>query len=320
MSILPLYHWDFDRIPADRDPAFLTMSIAIFQWLPRSSGKGLKKVNCSRVHGYQIERHRVYAKAQEVCDRLNSEQASALERPPWLQKQYSVPRPTTMPVERRTDQLSPATVRSIRERVMKQQLLPLGFVKSADATYVRKQGNQIHVINFQGSRYGGQYTVNLGFHYDFLFPDFAWKMIPLGKYVLVDCALQARIGNFIGNGHDRWFEYGLNRPQLAETFAENIAICQKVLARYGKKWANPDVWLEIPRNASSELPHQVGKWHLPLPWSFLAGVAIKCGRWKIAESAIDELLILDFGPGSRKRNAKIGNLLRRRMSKRRMDR
>jgi hypothetical protein len=144
-------------------------------------------------------------------------------------------------------------------------------------------------------------------------------MSPPGKYDLLDSALQSRIGNFIGNGHDRWFEYGLDRPPLAATFAENIANCQKVFSRYGKKWANPDVWLKTLGNADSELPCQVGKWHLPHPWSFFAGVAIECGRWKIAESAINELLTLDYGPGSRTRHAKTGNGLRRRMSKLRAD-
>src|SRR4029450_14060595 len=111
---------------------------------------------------------------------------------------------------------------------------------------------------------------------------------------------------------DRWFDYGLDRRKLEATFTENIAVCRKVLARYGKKWANPEMWLDIARNASSELPRRAGKWLMPDPWSFLAGVAMQCGRWKLAERAIGELLALDYG---RKYHTKIAHCLRKQMSK-----
>jgi hypothetical protein len=318
MSVLPLYHWDFDRVPTDYDPAFLTISVAIFQWLPRSSGKGLKKVNGCRVHGYQIERHKVYAKAQEICDRLNGERASALNRPKWLQKQYSVPRPATMPLLRRADRLSPGTIRSIRERVMKRELFPLGFIKSSHASYVRKQGNQIHLVYFD--KYDGQYTLQLGFHYEFLFPHFAWKRIHLNKYHFLDCALHADVGKFHAKGFVGRIDYGSDPRQLGATLIQNIGTTLKVFARYEGKWANAESWLKLFDSSSGELPRSIGKWVLNDPHEFFAGVAMECGRWQLAERAIDALLAQDCAPAARKHQAKVAKCLRQRMSKLRRNR
>jgi hypothetical protein len=90
---LTLYRWDYDRSRPRPKLPFLTFSIAIFQWQPKVSGRGLKKVNASRVHGYEADRQRVYARAKEICEQLNSEGASVATPPQWLKKRYSVPRP-----------------------------------------------------------------------------------------------------------------------------------------------------------------------------------------------------------------------------------
>src|SRR6185295_11648276 len=131
---LSIYQWDFDHRPPTVDPPFLTFSIAIFQWQPKASGKGLKKVNASRVCGYGADPETMFAKAREICDRLNRERASVSSRPKWLQKQYSVPRPKWLINEPKGKELPPSVVRSIRESVMKRLLLPEGFVKATHAT------------------------------------------------------------------------------------------------------------------------------------------------------------------------------------------
>jgi uncharacterized protein DUF4304 len=195
MPAVSLYHWDYDHRAPSPEP-FRTFSIAIFQWQPKASGKGLKKVNASRVCGYAADPETMHAKAREICDRLNSEKATVESKPKWLQKQYSVPRPNCVAPEPAKDYLPPSVVRSIRRSVMKRILHPAGFIETKNATYVRKQDNQIHVIYFQGSKWGGQYTVNLGFHYAFLKPVLSRKPVALSRFHFLDCAFEARIGRF----------------------------------------------------------------------------------------------------------------------------
>jgi hypothetical protein len=49
-----------------------TFSVGIFQWLPKSSGKGLKKsAVIVRVKGYISEPEKVYQKAKDICTQLD---------------------------------------------------------------------------------------------------------------------------------------------------------------------------------------------------------------------------------------------------------
>jgi hypothetical protein len=105
-------------------------------------------------------------------------------------------------------------------------LVPAGFVPAKAATYVRRQEDQIHLIHFQGSKWGGSYTVNLGFHYSFLTPRYARKRIALAGYHLLDCAFQSRIGSFV-DGRDIWFEYGNDPIQFQERIEQNVATASK---------------------------------------------------------------------------------------------
>lgn len=155
------YQWDYERSPLTQESGFTTLSIGVFQWLPKAGGKGLKKSKSIRVAGYMAEPDRVYDKAQELCDLFNKSDVRAENPPAWVQKQYSVSRPFDMVVER-TDELTSGQVRAIRMQVMKRALAPQGFVTGENGTYVRRRDGQIHLINFQASRYGHKYTVNLG--------------------------------------------------------------------------------------------------------------------------------------------------------------
>jgi hypothetical protein len=274
MSVISLYHWDYDHRRPSSEP-FHAFSITIFQWQPKASGKGLKKVNASRVCGYAADPNTMYAKAQEICDRLNREVANVSRRPDWLQKQYSVPRPKWIAADPPKADLDPSVVRSIRKSVMKQLLVPEGFVVAKQATFVRRVDNQIHLIYFQGSKWGGSYTVNLGFHYAFMKPLFARKRIPLHDYDLLDCALQARIGPFL-TGNDKWFEYGTDRKLLCETLEQNARDSLTILARYSKRWANPKYWLKYLRDPKSEDRLVVGNWHVSHFQRFLSGIARYC--------------------------------------------
>jgi hypothetical protein len=280
MGTLSLYHWDFNRLPKGIDPRSLTCSIAIFQWQPRASGKGLKKVNACRVCGYLIEPDRLYEKAREICDRLNAEGASVSKRPAWLQKQYSVPRPKGLMLERPRDELPASALRTIRRRKMQQVLIPEGFVEGAQGTYIRRRDNQIHLLNFQASKWGGEYTINLGFHYTFLPPQFAGKRIRLADYDELDCALRARIGDFIPGGLDRWFEYGKDRGRLATILEENARLCLTVLERYARRWRQPEKWLTVHPVTAAALRRRTRPWLiLESPAAFMGGIAVHCNRW-----------------------------------------
>ena len=190
---------------------FLTCSIAIFQWRPKASGRGLKKVNACRVCGYMLDRNNVYLKPQEICDRLNAENADVATPPKWLQKQYSVPRRKLSWCRAFRTDISAGTVRSIRKRVVQRVLIPAGFLDGTHGTYVRQIGDQIHLINFQASKYGHEYTVNLGLHYSFLSPLLNRGRRKLADYSQVDCGLSTRIGEFKDSTHDTWFKYGVDR-------------------------------------------------------------------------------------------------------------
>lgn len=114
------YGWDFDRPSAECLDTFSTFSVGVFQWLKKPVGKELKKSKAiCRVLGYTAEADRVYAKAVEICARLNREGASAAHPPGWLQKQYSLPRPAGTFVPRTTSDFTGAQVRAMRQKVMK---------------------------------------------------------------------------------------------------------------------------------------------------------------------------------------------------------
>ncbi len=231
------YSWDFDRPPAQWMERYSTFSVGIFQWLKKASGRGLKQSRAiCRVMGYTAEPDRVYDKALEICARLNRESASAAHPPSWLQKQYSVPRPAGTVVRQKSDDFTAAQVRAARLKVMKDRLLPAGFVVGKNASYVRRHGDQVHFINFQGSKYGHEFTVNLGFHYTFIPPLFRQRSLPLAELHLLDCIAQERIGYFLPEKHDTWFKYGDDRDVLIDELRLCATTCLNVFREHSERW------------------------------------------------------------------------------------
>lgn len=50
-----------------------TFSVGIFQWVPKSSGEGLKKTAVKyRVRGYVAQDKAVYKRAEEICSRMDN--------------------------------------------------------------------------------------------------------------------------------------------------------------------------------------------------------------------------------------------------------
>lgn len=287
MSVTSIYHWDFDRRLPNNEAGFVRFSIAIFQWQPKASGKGLKKVNASRVCGFGMDPQRMYAKAQEICDRLNAEGASVAERPKWLQRQYSVPKPPTLIIPRVSDDFPGSVVRSIRQVVMKRTLLPAGFTRRKGGAYVREQGDQIHLIGFQSSLFGHQYTVNLGFHYSFLPSLFAAKTGGSRDWCELDCGLEARIGQFQEGKRDRWFEWGSDRARIERLFEENAADCLRIFSEASKRFTDPRRLL-IGKSAAVN-NRFVQPW-LASDVAFGPFLAVYLGRKKAAVDAVSQLI------------------------------
>ena len=58
-----------------------TFSIGIFRWLPKASGKGLKRGKVVyRIRGKVSDAEKVYSRAQEICRSID-------ESPDWLKNQ-----------------------------------------------------------------------------------------------------------------------------------------------------------------------------------------------------------------------------------------
>lgn len=257
------YAWDFDHPSPQTIEIFSTFSVGVFQWLTKASGKGLKKSKAiSRVLGYTAEPERVFQKAVELCARLNREGASAASPPSWLQKQYSVPRPAGMVVERTSHDFTAAQVRAMRLKVMKEQLLPAGFVVGKDASYVRRHEDQIHFVNFQSSQYGHRFTVNFGFHYVFIPPDFRAQSQSLADFHFLDCVAEGRIGRFLPENRDTWFKYGEDRELLIANLQLCAATCLSVFHRYAERWRDPSAML-------ADLTDDRGR-----PWSYQRGLTL----------------------------------------------
>jgi hypothetical protein len=238
------YTWDFEHPAAGTLERFNTFSVGIFQWLPKASGKGMKmSKGIARVLGYTAEPERVYEKAVQICARLNREGAKVDAPPHWLQKQYSIPRPTGMIIERDSDDFTAAEVRAMRLAAMKEHLLPAGFIIGKDASYVRRRGEMIQLINFEASKPGHQFTVNLGFHYSFIPPLFQLDSLALSRCKLIDCIIYDRVGRYPTHD-DKWFGYGKD----AQVLKENLLGCAKtsveVCDRWGARWSDPARFLE----------------------------------------------------------------------------
>jgi len=278
------YQWDYEPSPRTEESGFLTLSIGVFQWLPKARDEGLKKSKSIRVAGYMAEPERVYDKAQELCDRFNAAGVRAENPPAWVQKQYSVPRPFDMVVER-TDELTSGQVRQVRMRVMRQALAPHGFVRGDNGTYARRRDGQIHLIVFDASSRGHEYGVDLGFHYDFV-PPFSHKTkIPLVEYHILDCAVTACIGHLLP-GRPVNYPYGNDRASLESTLKQNVRDCLVVFEDVSRRWADPSWWL-TERTEESVRPwgRPQEEFHL-----FTACIALHFGHRRYAEDKLRELI------------------------------
>src|SRR5262249_5645782 len=181
-----------------------------------------------------------------------------------------------------SDDLTGAQVRGTRTQVMKRLLLPEGFVHARGGTYVRKAGDQIHLIDFQPSQWGHSYTINVVFHYWLIKGFFHDKQLAPAAFHLLDCALFARIGAFVPGGIDTWYDYGNDRDQLQSVFEQNTLACLKIFMLQAEKWQHPKKWLENISDRGRVNPAFVKPWQLRYPHFFAASIAREVGQIGLA--------------------------------------
>lgn len=153
------YTWDFDRSTFSDKEGTRTFSIGVYQWIPTKSG-GLKKSGTVRVRGFVVDASSVYAKAEELCHRLNAEGARYATPPTWLQRSYTIGPPAELSTLAPAKQFSApvrTTVKGLVTQMARECLSPelqtQGY-KRKDCTFWRNESTVCKVIQLQMSRWG----------------------------------------------------------------------------------------------------------------------------------------------------------------------
>lgn len=135
--------------------------------------------------------------------------------------------------------------RTARQRVFSSVLSPAGFIIGANRVYIRHVGQEVHGITLQPSRYGGEYFVNLAFHYDFL-PAFLFRRrTSWTEFDLLDFLLRARLEHVADVGHvDAWPLKGTTAH--VESSLRNV--CELSVGVFGQlsvQWSDPMIFLDV---------------------------------------------------------------------------
>jgi len=138
--------------------------------------------------------------------------------------------------------------RQAKKRALKSVLAPAGFTKGKHM-FVRHISGHYHGMEYQTSKYGGEYFVNLAFSFDCVLPLSNGKngnFVPLAGYHLLDCLFHARIGSFLpGRYQDSWGFDELSGPALDAQVAQHARDVLRVLDDTSKKWADPATFLAV---------------------------------------------------------------------------
>jgi hypothetical protein len=116
--------------------------------------------------------------------------------------------------------------------LLKRDFAPLlrddGF-KGSGTTFRRINGEVTHVVNIQGSKYGGQCCVNLGLHYSFLPTAGGDRVTDPKKLLECQCDFRDRVHE--AHESDHWWSYGT-------TDAESEANIANLLDTYPRRGAS----------------------------------------------------------------------------------
>jgi len=176
--------------------------------------------------------------------------------------------------------------RAVKENAYKNTLQPAGFIKGKHL-FLRHQHGQIHSIDFQTSKWGGKYFVNVGFHYDFLPP---LTGISNGtkygreQFELTDFMLYARLEALMRPDYPRSWKYEDNMQGLDEQVDRNARDAVRVLDDLGHKWPDPAVFLKLlppkllqedakEESSQSNLSAEEAASRPPLPYERALGAA-----------------------------------------------
>lgn len=133
-----------------------------------------------------------------------------------------------------------------KNRVFTRTFQPAGFVKGA-YLFARQTIGQVHGVQFQASRYGGSYFVNVAFHYEFLPPLFHMSnnvLVPVQKFDLTDFMLHSRLEDLMPASYPAEWSYD-SAPSLEEQLDKNAKDAIGVLGALSEKWRDPAVFLEL---------------------------------------------------------------------------
>jgi hypothetical protein len=132
-----------------------------------------------------------------------------------------------------------------KELISRDVLLPVGFRKLG-SLYVRSMDEQFHGIDFQASRHGDGYFVNLAFHYSFL-PGFLHpKKFPPGELHILDFLSNARLSSFLlSNQKAEPTLYSETLDEAVNVLTNRARASVGVLDEYGRQWKEPSVWLNM---------------------------------------------------------------------------
>jgi hypothetical protein len=221
------YEWTFEKSDFDHaGDRFSTFSVGVFQWIPKASGKGLKKSKTIRVKGYVADPESAYGRAAELCKTLNTEKVRLENPPDWLQSQYSVPRPQSLPPtpKRPSANIDASQFRRIRKRVFRDTLEPLGFDVTSSVRTLRSDGSTLRFVGFCFRQFSPQYAIEIGYHYTGL-PSIA-SVNPDRKQIF-EHACDYLVNHRVVNHH----EYG-ESPALSERrLRGEIESCLEIIDR-----------------------------------------------------------------------------------------
>lgn len=140
------------------------------------------------------------------------------------------------------------------ESSIKDHLSPLlksdGFFGSG-RTFRRISGDLIHVVNVQGSRYGGEFAVNLGIQPQCI-PDVVGNSPDATKIGAELCEFRRRLSE---TGSDRWWKHDGSKESMDAAVRAAASVCATIGRRLFAELTRPESPLHTVTPAQFEAGH-----------------------------------------------------------------
>ena len=150
--------------------------------------------------------------------------------------------------------ISSAQFNKIRRKTLGDLLIPLGYVENG-ADYVLQRNHQIFCIDFQKSKYGGEFAINLCFQYDFVpsYHDFIIK--EACKFKQEDFCLWCRLDQL--TQFKDFHSYGDSDAECRNKLIQLSNASVEILDECTLRWSSPEVFLKM---LPPELIHERVEW------------------------------------------------------------